>query len=78
MTATAPLLADLSAGRPAADAAGGPLVTDLPAGEPLASSMFSVSSVLNDSSSSLGDDRSRFSSELTLHGPDNQWASISV
>jgi murein DD-endopeptidase MepM/ murein hydrolase activator NlpD len=61
--ATAPLLADLSAGRPAANAAGGPLVTDLPAGEPLASSMFSVSSVLNDSSSTLGDARSRFLSE---------------
>jgi hypothetical protein len=60
--ATAPLLADLSAGRPAANA-GGPLVTALPAGEPLASSMFSVSSVLNDSSSILGDDRPRFSSE---------------
>jgi murein DD-endopeptidase MepM/ murein hydrolase activator NlpD len=61
--ATAPLLADLSAGRPAVNAAGGPLATDLPASEPLASSMFSVSSVLNDSSSTLGDDRSRFSSE---------------
>jgi hypothetical protein len=60
---TAPLLADLSAGRPVANAAGGPLVTDLPAGEPLARSMFSVSSVLNDSSSTLGDGRSRFSSE---------------
>ncbi|HUC71238.1 MAG TPA: peptidoglycan DD-metalloendopeptidase family protein, partial [Stellaceae bacterium] len=60
---TAPLLADLSTGRPVANAAGGPLVTDLPAGEPLARSMFSVSSVLNDSSSTLGDGRSRFSSE---------------
>jgi murein DD-endopeptidase MepM/ murein hydrolase activator NlpD len=61
--ATAPWLADLSAVRPAAGAAGGPLATDLPAGEPLASSMFSVSSVLNDSSSTLGDDRPRFSSK---------------
>jgi murein DD-endopeptidase MepM/ murein hydrolase activator NlpD len=61
--ATAPWLAGLSTGRPAANAAAGPLVTDLPAGEPLASSMFSVSSVLNDSSSTLGDARSRFSSK---------------
>jgi hypothetical protein len=61
--ATAPWLADLSAVRAAAGAAGGPLATDLPAGEPLASSMFSVSSVLNDSSSILGDDRPRFSSK---------------
>jgi murein DD-endopeptidase MepM/ murein hydrolase activator NlpD len=57
---TAPLLADLSA-QPAAPtataataAAAGPL-----ADEPPANSVFSVSSVLNDSSFSLGDDRSR-------------------
>jgi murein DD-endopeptidase MepM/ murein hydrolase activator NlpD len=60
--ATAPLLADLSAGRPAVSA-GGPLVIALPAAEPLVSSMFSVSSVLNDSSTTLGGDRPRFSSE---------------
>jgi hypothetical protein len=65
---TAPLLADLSAQQAAAaptataataataaaTAAAGPL-----ANEPPASSVFSVSSVLNDSSFSLGDDRSR-------------------
>jgi murein DD-endopeptidase MepM/ murein hydrolase activator NlpD len=61
---TAPLLADLSvqsaaaptatAATAAATAAAGPL-----ASEPPASSVFSVSSVLNDSSFSLGDDRSR-------------------
>jgi hypothetical protein len=56
------LLADLSAGRPAVSA-GGPLVIAPPAAEPLVSSMFSVSSVLNDSSSTLGGDRPRFSSE---------------
>jgi murein DD-endopeptidase MepM/ murein hydrolase activator NlpD len=62
---TAPLLADLSAQQAAAapTAAAATAATAAAAGpfanEPPASSVFSVSSVLNDSSFSLGDDRSR-------------------
>jgi murein DD-endopeptidase MepM/ murein hydrolase activator NlpD len=53
---TAPLLADLSPQQAVPSAAAGPLAT-----EPLASSVFSVSSILDDSSSRLSDDRSRIS-----------------
>jgi murein DD-endopeptidase MepM/ murein hydrolase activator NlpD len=58
--ATAPLLAALSS-RPVPGAAG-PLATEIPAGSP-PGGMFSVSSVLNDSSSTLGGERLRFSSK---------------
>jgi murein DD-endopeptidase MepM/ murein hydrolase activator NlpD len=55
-TLAAPLLADLSPQQTVPSAAAGPL-----AAEPLASSVFSRSSILNDSSSSLSDDRARIS-----------------
>jgi hypothetical protein len=52
----APLLADLSPPQTVPSAAAGPLAT-----EPLASSVFSRSAILNDSSSSFRDDRARIS-----------------
>ena len=55
---TAPLLADLAPVRPAPGAAG-PVAAGAAAAEPRAGSMFSVSSVLDQSSSGFGDDRSR-------------------
>jgi murein DD-endopeptidase MepM/ murein hydrolase activator NlpD len=60
LQATAPLLAALSV-RPAPHAAG-PLATETPAGPP-PGGVFSVSSVLNDSSTPLGVERPRFSSK---------------
>jgi murein DD-endopeptidase MepM/ murein hydrolase activator NlpD len=59
--ATAPLLAALSP-RPAPNAAAGPLATEITAGPP-PGGMFSVSSVLNDSSPTLAGERPRFSSQ---------------
>jgi murein DD-endopeptidase MepM/ murein hydrolase activator NlpD len=59
--ATAPLLAALSP-RPAPNAAAGPLAAETPAVPP-PGGMFSVSSVLNDSSPTLAGERPRFSSK---------------